>query len=56
MREIGPRKPYPYVMGKYEEPLATVSPGETVALFTEEPSRGGSPMRRPCRRTSSGST
>ena len=40
MREIHPRKPYPYVMGKYEDPIATVSPGETVALFTEDAFEG----------------
>lgn len=40
MQEIRPRSPYPYVMGKYEEPLAKVQPGEAVALFTEDAFEG----------------
>ncbi len=40
MQEIYPRRPYPYVMGKYEEPLAVVQPGETVALYTEDAFEG----------------
>jgi len=40
MREIRPQKPYPYVMGKYEDPIATVSAGETIALFTEDAFEG----------------
>lgn len=40
MRTIHPKRPYPYVMGKYDEPIATVSPGETVALFTEDAFEG----------------
>lgn len=40
MREIRPHQPYPYVMGKYEDPIATVSAGETIALFTEDAFEG----------------
>lgn len=40
MREIRPQQPYPYVMGKYEDPIATVSAGETIALFTEDAFEG----------------
>lgn len=40
MREIHPHSPYPYVVGKYEKPLATVAPGETVAIYTEDAFEG----------------
>ena len=36
MREIYPVQPYPYTFGKYREPIAHVSPGEVVALYTED--------------------
>ena len=36
MREIRQRGPYQYVFGRYAEPIATVSPGETVAIYTED--------------------
>jgi amidase len=40
MQEIRPQQPYPYVLGKYEPPIATVRPGETVAIFTEDAFEG----------------
>lgn len=40
MREIHPRKPYPYAMGKYMEPLATVELGESVRIYTEDAFEG----------------
>jgi amidase len=40
VQEIRSRAPYPYVMGKYDEPLAKVAPGETIALYTEDAFEG----------------
>ncbi|MFC5652289.1 acetamidase/formamidase family protein [Paenibacillus solisilvae] len=36
MREIRQPGAYSYVYGKYEEPIATVKPGETVAIYTKD--------------------
>ena len=36
MREIRQPGPYSYVFSPYPEPIATVDPGETVAIFTED--------------------
>lgn len=36
MREIRQPGPYQYVMTPYAEPIARVSPGETVAIYTED--------------------
>lgn len=36
MREIFPKRPYPYTFGRYNEPLAEVTPGERVVLYTED--------------------
>jgi acetamidase/formamidase len=40
LRQIHPVKPYPYAMGKYLEPIATVRPGERVEIFTEDAFEG----------------
>lgn len=40
MQEIHPRKPYPYAMGKYLEPIAEVECGEQVAIYTEDAFEG----------------
>lgn len=40
MQQIHPVKPYPYAMGKYFEPIATVQPGERVEIFTEDAFEG----------------
>lgn len=40
MQQIHPVKPYPYAMGKYLKPIATVRPGETVQIFTEDAFEG----------------
>lgn len=40
MREIRQEGPYSYVFSPYAEPVATVSPGETVAIFTEDAFEG----------------
>ncbi|HEY3111054.1 MAG TPA: acetamidase/formamidase family protein [Chloroflexota bacterium] len=36
VREIRQQGPYQYVFGRYAEPVARVSPGETVAIYTED--------------------
>ena len=40
MQQIHPVKPFPYAMGKYLEPIATVRPGERVEIFTEDAFEG----------------
>ncbi len=40
MRQIKPVQPYPYAMGRYLEPIATVQPGEKVEIFTEDAFEG----------------
>lgn len=40
MRQIYPVRPFPYAMGKYLEPIATVEPGESVEIFTEDAFEG----------------
>lgn len=40
MREIHPVKPYPYAMGKYFQPIAEVSCGESIAIYTEDAFEG----------------
>jgi amidase len=40
MQQIHPVQPYPYAMGKYLEPIATVQPGEQVEIFTEDAFEG----------------
>lgn len=40
MQQIHPVPPYPYVMGKYLNPIATVRSGETVQIFTEDAFEG----------------
>jgi amidase len=40
VRQIHPVQPYPYAMGKYLEPIATVRPGETLEIFTEDAFEG----------------
>lgn len=49
MREIHPRKPYPYAMGKYLEPIAEVPCGESIAIYTEDAFEGRltSPDQKP---------
>jgi amidase len=36
MREINQPGAYSYVYGRYEEPIATIKPGETVAIYTKD--------------------
>ena len=40
MQQIHPVKPYPYAMGKYLDPIATVRPGESIEIFTEDAFEG----------------
>jgi amidase len=40
MVEIRPQQPYPYVMGKYDKPIASVSVDESVAIYTEDAFEG----------------
>lgn len=40
MQQIHPVRPYPYAMGRYLEPIATVRPGESVEIFTEDAFEG----------------
>ena len=40
MQQIHPVKPYPYAMGRYLDPIATVRPGESVEIFTEDAFEG----------------
>ena len=49
MRQINPVQPYPYAMGRYLEPIATVQPGERVEIFTEDAFEGRltSPDQKP---------
>ena len=66
MREIRQQGPYHYVFSRYVDPIATVQPGETVAIYTDDafesqitkrttsPRRSWAPTstRRPVRSTS----
>src|SRR3712207_4994381 len=36
MREIRQQGPYHYVFSRYVDPIATVQPGETVAIYTDD--------------------
>jgi amidase len=36
MREIRQKGPYHYVFSRYVDPIATVQPGETVAIYTDD--------------------
>jgi acetamidase/formamidase len=36
MREIRQQGPYHYVFSRYVDPVATVQPGETVAIYTDD--------------------
>ena len=36
MREIRQQGPYHYVFSRYVDPVATVKPGETVAIYTDD--------------------
>ena len=36
MQEIRQQGPYHYVFSRYVEPVATVQPGETVAIYTDD--------------------
>src|SRR5919112_1940993 len=36
MREIHQQGPYHYVFSRYVDPIATVQPGETVAIYTDD--------------------
>ncbi|MCW2760382.1 MAG: Acetamidase/Formamidase [Marmoricola sp.] len=40
MKQIHPVQPYPYAIGRYLEPIATVQPGEQVEIFTEDAFEG----------------
>lgn len=40
MRIIHPRQPYPYAIGRYYDPIATVRPGESVEIYTEDAFEG----------------
>jgi amidase len=40
MKQIHPVRPYPYAMGRYFEPIASVRPGEPVEIFTEDAFEG----------------
>ena len=40
MQQIHPVSPFPYAMGRYLEPIATVRPGESVEIFTEDAFEG----------------
>ena len=36
MQEIRQQGPYQYVFSRYVDPVATVKPGETVAIYTDD--------------------
>jgi acetamidase/formamidase len=40
VQQIHPVSPFPYAMGRYFEPIATVRPGESVEIFTEDAFEG----------------